>query len=263
MRFVVSAFSLVLLAGCGGSKPPAHSADSSDSTEPAAAPAKGDAAPDDKTAKSAEKSEADPGSAPASEAVPTQCAKAGASTCVPNRKFVERMCADSYPTVALSLFGNGNPFSRGYLTRRTQAWNAEGGASDNSWLEFDEEVLVLAERGADKGGMQVSGAGGSYMALRWNGSCVTLAKEELTLSKPPSPKAAKVEWRYLDDNVQEALRTDSTINEAVITRRKECKGAVSGDVSLKCVKADDKLSAVVVDYLRKGGKIPTPTKLPK
>ncbi len=173
------------------------------------------------------------------------------------------MCNDSFPSFALYLFGNGFAFTRGYLTRRTQAWNAEGGASDNTFLEFDEEVLLLVERSADAGGMQVSGAGGSYEALRWNGSCVTLAKEELTLDKPPTPKFAKVEWRFLDDNVQAALREDKTIDSAVATRRKECKGAVSGDVSLACVKADDRLTFVIVNHLRNGGKLPVPSKLPK
>jgi len=203
---------------------------------------------------------ADTDSTPAT--VPTECTRAG-KLCLPDQKFTKRMCNDSYPSVALYLFGNGLPFTRGYLTRKTQAWNAEGGASDNDYLEFDEEVLLLAERGTDKNQMQVSGAGGGYMAMRWNGSCVTLAKEEVTLDKPPAPKSAKVEWRFLDDNVQTALREDGTINKAVQARRKECKGAVSGDVSLACVKADDRLTAVVIDYLRKGGKVPVPTKLPK
>jgi hypothetical protein len=122
---------------------------------------------------------------------------------------------------------------------------------------------VLAERKADTGGMQVSGAGASYDALRWDGSCVTLSSEEMTLDKPPSPKNAKVEWRFLDDNVQEALRKDTSINEAYQARRKECQGATSGDVSLKCVKADQKLSDAVVRYLRAGAELPEPTKLPR
>ena len=83
------------------------------------------------------------------------------------------------------------------------------------------------------------------------------------LDKPPSPKAAKVEWRFLDDNVQTALREEPVINAAVVKRRTECKGAVSGDVTLTCVKADDKLTQVLVDYLRKGGKVPVPSKLPQ
>ncbi len=240
----------LILAACGGAqteKPVTPS-----TPEPAVTPAAEPVA--DKDPKSA-------ADAPAAVTIPTECAKAG-KFCLPDRAFTKRMCNDSFPSIALYLFGNGLPFTRGYLTRKTQAWNAEGGASDNTFLEFDEEVLLLVERSADTGGMQVSGAGGSYEALRWNGSCVTLAKEEVTLDKPPAPKVAKVEWRFLDDNIQAALREDATINKAVSTRRNECKGAVSGDVSLACVKADDRLTDVLVSYLRKGGKLPVPSKLP-
>ncbi|MEO7034192.1 MAG: hypothetical protein ABI548_09895 [Polyangiaceae bacterium] len=240
----------LFLAACGAAqagKPATPAA-----SEPAAAPA----------AEPAVDKDAKPAPAPALTRIPTECAKAG-KFCLPDPAFTKRMCNDSFPSIALYLFGNGLPFTRGYLTRKTQAWNAEGGASDNTYLEFDEEVLLLVERGADTGGMQVSGAGGSYEALRWNGSCVTLAKEEVTLDRPPAPKVAKVEWRFLDDNVQAALREDRVINKAVSTRRNECKGAVSGDVSLACVKADDRLTDVVVSYLRKGGKLPVPSKLPK
>ena len=84
----------------------------------------------------------------------------------------------------------------------------------------------------------------------------------MTLDKPPTPKNARIDWRYLDDNVQEALRTDADVNEAFQARRKECKGATSGEVSLKCVKADDKLSATIVKAIRGGVKLPEPTKLP-
>ena len=235
-----------LFVACGGaaSVPPA---------EPTNAPPVAEAVP---------KPAAEPkASAEAPVSVPTECVKSG-HLCVPDQKFTKRMCNDSYPSLALYLFGNGFGFTRGYLTRKTQAWNAAGGASDNDFLEFDEEVMLLVERGGDASGMQVSGAGGGYEALRWNGSCVTLAKEEVTLDKPPAPKVAKVEWRFLDDNVQAALREDSTVNLAVQKRRAECKGAVSGDVSLTCVKADDRLTNVIVEYLRKGGKLPVPSKLP-
>ena len=236
-----------LIAACGGAPvaKPAEPESAAPSSEPAAAP----------SSATETKKEAAP------LTVPTGCADKG-RFCLPDQKFSKRMCNDSYPSLALYLFGNGFGFTRGYLTRKTQAWNAAGGASDNTFLEFDEEVILLVERGGDASGMQVSGAGGGYEALRWNGSCVTLAKEEVTLDKPPSPKAAKVEWRFLDDNVQEALRQDPTINAAVQKRRNECKGAVSGDVSLTCVKADDRLTQVMVDYLRKGGKLPVPSKLP-
>jgi len=242
---------VVLLAACSAAAAP----------KPAESPARA-AASEATPAPSADSDTKGPPSAAAPVSVPTACAKPG-KFCLPDAQFSKRMCNDSFPSIALYLFGNGLPFTHGYLTRKTQAWNAEGGASDNDYLEFDEEVLLLAERGADKNAMQVSGAGGGYTAMRWNGSCVTLAKEEVTLDKPPAPKSAKVEWRFLDDNVQAGLREDKTINTAVQTRRKECKGAVSGDVSLSCVKADDRLTQVIVDYLRKGGKTPVPTKLPQ
>jgi hypothetical protein len=239
--------SLLMLAACGGAQAvkPAEAPAAPSDTAPAPAPEANAKAP-----------------APASITVPTTCAKPGKS-CLPDAQFTKRMCNDRFPSIALYLFGNGLPFTHGYLTRKTQAWNAEGGASDNTFLEFDEEVLLLVERSADTGGMQVSGAGGSYEALRWNGSCVTLAKEEVTLDKPLAPKVPNLEWRFLDDNVQAALREDTIINTAVRKRSKECKGAVSGDVSLACVKADDRLTQVVVSYLRKGGKVPVPNKLPR
>ena len=241
----------LLSVACGGSKPPAEapapaaekpSAPAADADPPSAAP------------------EAN-ASAPAS-ALPKECSKKGA-TCVPPKPFVDKLCSGSFPSVALYLFANKSPWARGYLKGRTKAWNASGGASDNTWLEFDEEVLVLAVRKADLGGMQVSGGGGaSYDALRWDGSCVTLSGDEMTLDKPPAPKNSSVEWRFLDDNVQAALRADSAVNEAYLSRRKECKGATSGEVSGKCVKADDKLSAEIVKYVRGGGSLPEPTKVP-
>ena len=245
-----SFFSLTLfVAACGAAQ-----------TSPPAQPAP--VAPPSEAAATPEPSSEPKPSAAEPITVPTSCVKSG-RFCLPEQKFSKRMCNAGSPSLALYLFGNSFGYTRGYLTRKTQAWNAAGGASDNSFLEFDEEVLLLVERGGDAGGMQVSGAGGGYEALRWNGLCVTLAKEEVTLDKPPAPKTAKVEWRFLDDNVQAALREDSTINAAVTKRRQECKGAVSGDVSLTCVKADDRLTQVLVDYLRKGGKVPVPSKLPQ
>ncbi len=242
-----------VLSGCGGSK------------EPAEAPAPSEASSSSSGASadngSSDAPEGEEKSAAASAGIPKECAKKG-GTCVPPRGFVQKLCSGSYPSVALYLFGNKSQWSRGYLRGRTKAWNASGGASDNGWLEFDEEVLVLAERKADTGGMQVSGAGASYDALRWDGSCVTLSSEEVTLDKPPSPKSAKIEWRFLDDNLQEALRANEPVNKAYLVRRQECKGATSGDVSMKCVKADQKLSDEIIVYLRSGGSLPEPTKLP-
>ncbi|HEX2874106.1 MAG TPA: hypothetical protein VHP33_22780 [Polyangiaceae bacterium] len=239
-----------LSLGCGGGKPaeaPVAESKAADAPADAAAPT-GDA-------------KAEPAAdASGAEGVPTKCFKSGA-TCSPDPKFVKRLCNGKFPSIGLYLFSNP-AWTRGYLTRRTQAWNASGGASDSGWVEFDEEVLILYARVPDAGGMQVSGAGGSYDALRWDGSCVTLQSEEVTMSKAPSPKYPPIDFRYLDDDTQEALRKDEKLNKAWQARRQECKGATSGDVSLKCVKADEALTKSVIAFVRGGGSIPEPKKLP-
>jgi len=254
MRLAVGLFglslSIALGAACGGAKP--AQAPEAENEQREVAPSS--AAP-------AAEAQAAPAEAAASGgSVPTQCFKSGA-VCSPDPQFVKRLCNGKYPSLGLYLFSNPK-WTRGYLTRRTQAWNASGGASDSGWVEFDEEVLILYARVADAGGMQVSGAGGSYDALRWDGSCVTLQSEEVTMSKAPSPKYPPIDFRYLDDDTQEALRKDEKINKAWQERRKECKGATSGEVSLKCVRADESLTKTVIAFVRGGGNIPEPKKLP-
>lgn len=240
-----------LLCACGGSKAPAESPSGGEAASDAAAE------PD----APAEDSKSSSGASGDSGAIPTDCYKPS-GLCVPSPKFVKKLCNNRFPSIALYLFGNGSKWAHGYLTRKTEAWNASGGASAGGYLEFDEEVLLLAERKADTGGMQVSGAGAGYDAIRWDGSCVTLSGEELTRDRPPAVKTPRIEWRFLDDNVQEALRKDDKINAAYLERRKECKGAASGDVSAKCVKADTQLSDAIVGFVRGGGSVPVPTTLP-
>jgi hypothetical protein len=255
MRLALGWFGLLTLlafgAACGSAKPAAAPAAEN---KPDGAPAA------DAAASSDSKPEASAQSGGGAEGVPSKCFKSGA-TCSPDPKFVKRLCNGKYPSLGLYLFSNP-AWTRGYLTRRTQAWNASGGASDSGWVEFDEEVLILYARVPDAGGMQVSGAGGSYDALRWDGSCITLQSEEVTMSKAPAPKYPAIDFRYLDDDTQEALRKDDKVNKAWQARRSECKGATSGDVSLKCVKADDNLTKTVIGFVRSGGSIPEPKKLP-
>jgi hypothetical protein len=197
----------------------------------------------------------------AQPAVPRECAGKG-EICSPNIKWVKKLCAGFYPEVALAMFSKDTPWTRGYLTRDTQAWNASGGESSSDKLVFDEEVLVLAHREADTGGMVVSGASGGYDVLRWDGTCSSLAGEELTLKHPPKPKSAKIPWRSLDLKIREALTSDDKIGKIDATRRKECKGVTLGDVSKECEKADNQLSVAIVDYVRKGGAVPAPLKTP-
>ncbi len=242
-------------SACGGAAKPAETAAESEDGG-----ASVDIAEAADTTAPADESAGESGSTGTS-AIPTECAKGDSPFCVPDKGFVSRLCMDVFPGVALVMFRQGTPWTRGYLTRKTEAWNASGGAAPQGELEFDEEVILLRKRGAT-GGIQVSGAGGGYDVLRWDGACVTLAEEEVTLSKPPTPKTAKIVWRWIDDELREAMKEDSGVRDAFRSRNRECKGATMGEVSLKCVKADDALGKAVEVYVRGGGQLPTPAKRP-
>jgi hypothetical protein len=244
-----TSLALFALAACGSSpEKPAEAP--AQTAAPAAAPAP-PAAP-----------QADAEDNKPTTALPTECEKRTDGLCTPPFKFVKRLCGGFYPDVALSMFAKGTPWTRGYLARNVEAWNASGGASSSDKLEFDEEVLVLAHTAADAGGMQVSGTSGGYDVLRWDGTCASLMGEELTLKVPPKAKSARIPWRNLDDKIREALLAEDKIGKVAGDRKRECKGATMGEVSVKCVKADAQLSVVVVDYVRGGGTIPAPAHLP-
>jgi hypothetical protein len=240
---VVLVFS-VIASGCGGSR----------AAEPPRAPV-------EKPAPAARPvPEPAPAAAVESATLPTACA-GGGDICTMPKAFVNRLCQATFPNVALVLFGKGAPWTHGYMTRKTQGWNAEGGASVQSFLEFDEEVLLLTSHTPPKGGMQVTGAGG-YQGLRWDGSCVTLSSEEVTTQKPPSPKHPRIEWRWIDDGMRDALRKDPRVDEAYVAWHKECKGISVGDVSKKCVTEDQKLGDAIVKFVVNTGGLPDPAKLP-
>jgi hypothetical protein len=191
--------------------------------------------------------------------IPEACARESEQGfCLPEDRFVKTLCDDVHQDVALWMFREGTPWTRAYLTRKTEAWNASGGASIQGELAFDEEVLILRERLSKSGGIQVSGAMGSYDALRWNGSCVSLMAEEITKQKPPKLLHSRVEWRSMSEPMQEALRSNEQIVETYRARRSECKGATMGEVSKKCEQLDDKLVALIVKHVREGGQLAEP-----
>lgn len=238
------------LAACGGSQVNAEVAEASGDDEVVDAQEREDS---EASEEAEEQLEAE---------LPSRCHE-GSEPCMPDPSWVKRLCNDVYPSVALHMFREGSPWTRGYATRKVKAWNASGGAtSGEEWVLFDEEVILLYARNSNLGGMQVSGASGGYDALRWDGSCVTFSGEEVTTRVPPKAKYGRVDWRYLDAGIQEALREDDSVNTAYRERRQECKGAFSGTVSKKCVQADEALVAAIINAVRKGIELPLPAKLP-
>jgi hypothetical protein len=259
MRRSLLLFALAAVTGCGGSTPepaaPAANVQATPGEAPSAAPVAA-AAPAPK----------EPEPSQAFGELPTECAEKKDGLCLPPQKFVRRLCSAAYPDVALAMFQKSTPWTRGYLKMNVEAWYAAGGQASSDKLVFDEEVLVLFHRAPDKGGggMQVSGSsGGGYDVLRWDGTCASLFGEELTLRPPPGKaKFAKIPYKNLDESIRAALEANDKVGKVVGDRRKECKAQTIGDLSAKCAKADEQVSGVVVDYVRGGGAIPAPAKLP-
>jgi hypothetical protein len=162
--------------------------------------------------------------------------------------FVERLCAKTRQDAALALFAGTTPFTRMYLK----------GKMDE--LVWDEEVLALRYHPVPKGGIQVGSASGSYDVLRWDGSCsMAVDADMLTKTKPARPRTAHVKWHRIGDHAQAALITASEAVKKTHARRgKECQGAMSGDVSAACQKADDALADAIVDFVRGGGSLGNP-----
>ena len=200
--------------------------------------------------------------APASaRTLPTACASNDGGMCLPEADFAKRMCNGSFPDVALALMAKGSPFTRMFVSREVDGWNAEGGASARAKLSQGEEVLALRKRAAPKNGIVV-GAGDGYLVMRWDGNCYTLDDTEVSARKPATAKHAPIAWRFLSDGMRDALLKNAKILAAFQKRGKECKGAVSGEVSKACESSDAALSAAIVTELRAGLSIPSPTRIP-
>lgn len=179
------------------------------------------------------------------------------------RRFVAKLCAGVFPELALMFFQKGTPWRRAYLAvKEATPFNGLNGPSSEQKLVFEEEMLVLSEKKADTGGMQVSGAGSSFDLLRWDGTCATLSAEEVRFATPPKPKNATIPWRILEDATQNALLQNEAFAKVAAERRKECKGATIGAVTDKCEKADKKLNALLVEVVRGGASVPQPAKVP-
>jgi hypothetical protein len=85
----------------------------------------------------------------------------------------------------------------------------------------------------------------------------------ITKVRPPNPKVARIRWQRMGARTQDSLVAASeTVKRARTKRGKECKGAMTGEVSSSCDKADDALTNAVVEYVRAGGKLPAPDDAP-
>ena len=242
--------------GCGSSTPPPKDQGASDETSTAA--------PDATATAAAQANDAPKPPAEEAVAVPTSCANPGEKVCVMPPAFAKKLCNGFFPDLALYMFSPSSPWTRACvnLKKETDAWNSRSGPVSDAKLTYDEEVIIVSEQKPDLKGMTVSGAGTSYDFLRWDGTCASLTAEEMTFNKPPKPKAPPINWRAIEDGTKDALNKDEKFAKIAVDRRRECKGAASGDVTDKCEKADKLLNTTIIEMIRKGVEIPKPQKLP-
>jgi hypothetical protein len=233
---------LLVLVACGGhaTKP--------DPATPAAGGDTASSAAVDPPAPSA--SAASASDAPAQ--LPKACSDAAAEWCTPPGDFVDRLCAKTHSDVGLALFAKSTPFTRAYMRGKIDE------------LAFDEEVIVLRFHAVPQGGMVVGSGKGTYDLFRWDGTCSQgIEAEMITKTRPPKPKSAHVNWHRLGNRMQDSLIAASdAVKRAHAKRGKECQGAMTGDVSAGCAKADAALVDAVVDFVRGGGSLPDPEGLP-
>lgn len=235
-------FAVSALAACGGSSPP-PSVPAAEAAQPPPA-AKPGASSEPSPATSAAPGAADAAPAP----VPAACADSSAAVCTPPSGYVDRLCSKPHQELALALFGKATSFTRLYLRGKLDE------------LLFDEEVLTLRFHPVPKNGIQVGSAAGSYDVLRWDGTCaMAVDADMLSHARPPKPRSARVLWHRIGDKTQTALIVASeAVKKAHASRGKECRGAMTGDVSAACQKADAALVGAIVDYVRGGGDLPAP-----
>ena len=74
---------------------------------------------------------------------------------------------------------------------------------------------------------------------------------------------ANIDWLYLGEDVQDALKAVDVVRDAYVARKQECKGAYSGDVSKECERKDLALKKAIVKAVQNGdAKIPVPERRP-
>ena len=183
--------------------------------------------------------------------------------CLPPSHWVDKLCSGVHPEVALHMFRGGSPWKRIYSRARAPAYNGAGGPSlSDERVERGEELIALRRntdgRGSSAGELSIGDTAG-YDLLRWNGSCVTMHDGEYSTKAPRRRQHARIEWRWLGEEVRSALQTDGNVKQAYVARRKECKGATLGQVSKKCIERENSLVSAIVDYVRSGGPLPEPS----
>lgn len=183
--------------------------------------------------------------------VPTGCAKSD-GPCTPAAEFAGQLCQRPSPDLALTMFKRSMPWTRAYVRVPMNAWYTGGRHAAPARLDPGEEVIIVATHGTS-GGIQIGGA--SYDVYRWDGKCVSVMADEVTLQKPRNVTVAPIAWRRLDERVQERLLGSREVSQPHTLMRRVCK---SDSTQPSCIDAQIALSLSIANYVRNGGELPAP-----
>jgi hypothetical protein len=92
----------------------------------------------------------------------------------------------------------------------------------------------------------------SYDFYRWDGQCVSVMEDEVSLRRPPVPRAAPIVWKALNDSTHTALLDDRGIK----SRHQQLDRCDKDSSTARCTEATAALTRLIADYVRRGGKLP-------
>lgn len=250
LRALTSVSLLTLSLGCASKAPPAP-------TGPAAPSAPGPAPAETTVAEPPPDAKTEP---ERFAAPPPDCE--GNAPCVPPPAFTAATCQGRFEALALTMFEKHSPWQRLYLKAEyLEAVNAHDKHLTAAPIVFGEEVIVIGDRGASKGG-QVQVSGSDIDVLRWDGTCATVAREMFVTTMMPEVKAPPISWRHLGGNVRGALLTSKYVKMAHTREKEVCQGEHASDPSPACEKARRMLNDSITVAVRGGISLPVPDELP-
>jgi hypothetical protein len=252
-KHFASIFALSALVGCGAAAPTASSPTTPEPAVEEPATAAPIAHPPENVAveQAAPQREVEEEKPTALE-MPAECATSGAKICTPPTTFVDKLCHSKSADLALSMFRKSTPWTRAYVRREMDAWYMGARHSSPVKLAFNEEVIVVESRSGGSSGIQVSGSG-SYDVYRWDGQCVSVMADEVSLRRPPVAESAPIAWNSLNDATRGALLDDRGIKSRHEQQRDRCSADSSAP---RCTEATAALNHMIADYVRRGGKLP-------
>jgi hypothetical protein len=252
-KSLASVLALSILAGCAASTPNTNSPKNSEPTDGQRAVVAPVAQPPDSLAveETPPRSDAQAEESAALE-IPSGCATADTKVCTPPSAFVAKLCQSKSPDLALSMFRKSTPWTRVYLRRDTDAWYMGARHSSPVKLLLHEEVIVVASRSGGSSGIQVSGSG-SYDVYRWDGQCVSIMADEVSVRRPSMPASAAITWNSLTETTRQALLDDPGIKSRHDQQHDRCSADSNAP---RCTEATAALVHLIADYVRRGGKVP-------